>query len=303
MAGEVRIFGVPMDLGQKRRGVDMGPSAIRYAGLQKRLLRLGYVPHDGGNVNVPQVEEMEHPFHGDETTGKAHYLPQVAATCQWIYNHTLSCLQANEKVIFLGGDHSISIGTVAAVAKDEPIGLLWVDAHGDMNTPHTSPSGNIHGMSLAVLLGDGPPELTDIGYPGPKIQPAQVAIIGLRELDIEEKKRLSKSGVTAYTMSQIDEHGIASLARIILGRFSHLNHIHVSLDMDSLDPGIAPGVGTPVSGGLTYREAHLLMEILAESGKVHSVDVVEVNPILDERNTTAEKAVDLVASLFGQRII
>lgn len=299
----VRIFGVPMDLGQKRRGVDMGPSAIRYAGLQERLIRLGYTTRDGGNVTVQQVEEMEHPYHGNETVGKAHYLPQIAAVCQWIYEHTLTCLQAQEKVIFLGGDHSISIGTVAAVAKNEPIGLVWVDAHGDMNTPHTSPSGNIHGMSLAVLLGDGPSELTDIGYPGPKIQPAQVAIIGLRELDFEEKKRLSRSGVAAYTMSQIDEHGIGILARIILDRFSHLSRIHVSLDMDSLDPSVAPGVGTPVPGGLTYREAHLLMEILAESGKVRSVDVVEVNTILDDRNTTAEKAVDLVASLFGQRII
>lgn len=299
----VRIFGVPMDLGQKRRGVDMGPSAIRYAGLQKRLERLGYTTHDGGNIAVPQAEEMEHPFHGDETIGLAHHLPQVTQVCQQIYAHTLNCLQANEKVIFLGGDHSISIGTVAAVAQHEPIGLIWVDAHGDMNTPHTSPSGNIHGMSLAVLMGDGPDQLTDIGYKGPKIHPAQVALIGLRELDGEEKKRLAKSGVATYTMTQIDEHGMATLARMILDRFSHLNHIHVSLDMDSLDPAIAPGVGTPVPGGLTYREAHLLMEILAESDKVRSVDVVEVNPILDERNKTAQEAVELVASLFGQRII
>lgn len=299
----VRIFGVPMDLGQKRRGVDMGPSAIRYAGLQKRLNRLGYVSHDGGNVTVPQVEEMEQPFEGDESIGNVRHLPQVTQVCQQIYAHTLDSLQANEKVIFLGGDHSISIGTVAAVAQNEPIGLIWVDAHGDMNTPHTSPSGNIHGMSLAVLLGDGPEQLTDIGYKGPKIQPAQVALIGLRELDIEERKHISKSGVAAYTMTQIDEHGIATLARMILNRFSHLNHIHVSLDMDSLDPSIAPGVGTPVPGGLTYREAHLLMEILAESGKVRSVDVVEVNPILDERNKTAQEAVELVTSLFGQRII
>lgn len=299
----VRIFGVPMDLGQKRRGVDMGPSAIRYAGLQKRLNRLGYVTHDGGNVTVPQVEEMEQPFEGDESIGNVRHLPQVTQVCQQIYAHTLDSLQANEKVIFLGGDHSISIGTVAAVAQNEPIGLLWVDAHGDMNTPHTSPSGNIHGMSLAVLLGDGPEQLTDIGYKGPKIQPAQVALIGLRELDIEERKHISKSGVAAYTMTQIDEHGIATLARMILNRFSHLNHIHVSLDMDSLDPSIAPGVGTPVPGGLTYREAHLLMEILAESDKVRSVDVVEVNPILDERNKTAQEAVELVTSLFGQRII
>lgn len=299
----VRIFGVPMDLGQKRRGVDMGPSAIRYAGLQKRLNRLGYVSHDGGNVTVPQVEEMEQPFEGDESIGNVRHLPQVTQVCQQIYAHTLDSLQANEKVIFLGGDHSISIGTVAAVAQNEPIGLIWVDAHGDMNTPHTSPSGNIHGMSLAVLLGDGPEQLTDIGYKGPKIQPAQVALIGLRELDIEERKHISKSGVAAYTMTQIDEHGIATLARMILNRFSHLNHIHVSLDMDSLDPSIAPGVGTPVPGGLTYREAHLLMEILAESDKVRSVDVVEVNPILDERNKTAQEAVELVTSLFGQRII
>jgi arginase len=306
MDNVVRIFGVPMDLGQNRRGVDMGPSAIRYAGLQERLRRLGYTPHDGGNIIVPQVEEVDElpdTFHEDKDIGKAHYLPQVAAVCQEVYDHTRHSIKANEKVIFLGGDHSISIGTVAAVTKDDPIGLIWVDAHGDMNTPHTSPSGNIHGMSLASLLGYGPDALVNIGYNGPKIQPSQVIIVGLRELDGEERKTVVKSGITTYTMPQIDEYGMGTIAHMVMDKFANFKHIHVSLDMDSLDASIAPGVGTPVPGGLTYREAHLLMEILADSGKVRSVDVVEVNPILDERNRTAEAAVDLIASLMGQRII
>lgn len=281
----------------------MGPSAIRYAGLQKRLQRLGYETHDGGNIPVPQVEEVEQPYHGDKKTGKAHYLPQVAEVCGKVCEYTSRTLQADEHVIFLGGDHSISIGTVTAVACEEPIGVIWIDAHADMNNPHTSPSGNIHGMSVATLLGDGPEELVNIARPGAKLQPSQVAMIGIRNLDEEERRKLSRSGVAVHTMSQIDEHGIGTVARMVLDRFSHLEHIHVSLDLDGLDPTIAPGVGTPIPGGLTYREAHLLLEILANSHKVRSLDIVEVNPILDTENKTAQVAVELAASLFGQKII
>jgi arginase len=299
----VRIFGVPMDLGQSRRGVDMGPSAIRYAGLQQRLNRLGYETHDGGNIIVPQVEEMEHPFREDAAIGKAHHLPQVTQACQEIYRVATECLSHDERVIFLGGDHSISIGTVAAVEHHWDCGVLWIDAHADMNTPHTSPSGNIHGMSVAVLLGDGPPSLTNINGSAPVLRPEQVVYIGLRALDEKEKRRVASSGTGAYTMRQIDEEGIAAIARKALAHFTAFDHIHVSFDLDSLDPRHAPGVGTPVPGGLTYREAHLLMEILADSGKVRSMDIVEVNTILDERNKTAQVAVELAASLFGQRIL
>jgi arginase len=298
----VRIFGVPMDLGQNRRGVDMGPSAIRYAGLQDRLRRLGYEPHDGGNIEAPQMEQMEHPYHGDRAHGRAHHLPQVAQICRRVYEKTSACLQADERVIFLGGDHSISIGTVAAVAERWEVGLLWVDAHADMNTPFTSPSGNIHGMALAALLGDDPQELAAIGQ-NPTIRAEQVAIVGLRDLDPQERERVLASGIAAHTMREIDEQGMAKIAHRILDRFANVDHIHISLDMDSLDPDIAPGVGTPVPGGCSYREMHLLMEILADSGKVRSLDIVEVNPILDVQNRTANLAVEFMAGLFGQRIL
>ncbi|NJL94922.1 MAG: arginase [Anaerolineae bacterium] len=299
----VRIFGVPMDLGQNRRGVDMGPSAIRYAGLQERLRRLGYETHDGGNIIAPQMEEVEHPFHGSPDMGLAHHLPQITTVCQEVYRQTIETLQHDDSLIFLGGDHSVSLGTVAAMAKQDRIGVLWVDAHGDFNTPHTTPSGNVHGMVVAALLGDGPPELVNIGYEGRKLEPAQVAMVGIRDLDPEERRRLVRSGIVVHTMRQVDEHGMATIARLLLDHFIDMDHIHVSLDLDALDPSVAPGVGTAVPGGLAYREAHLLMEILADSGKVRSMDIVEVNPILDRGNITAQVAVELAASLFGQRIL
>ena len=302
-ARNLRIIGAPMDLGQNRRGVDMGPSAIRYAFLQERLNRLGFETHDDGNIASPQVEEMEAPYFGDETVGRANHLPQVAAVCQRIYHQARERLQAEDCVIFLGGDHSISIGTVAAIAEIWNVGVLWVDAHADMNTPHSSPSGNIHGMSVAVLLGDGPAKLTSIAADAPALQAKQVAIVGLRSLDLEERQRVANSKIGAFTMRQIDEMGMARVAQQVLDQFAEFEHIHVSLDLDSLDPKIAPGVGTPVPGGLSYREAHLLMEILADSGKVRSMDIVEVNPVLDDKNTTAQVAVELAASLFGQSIL
>lgn len=299
----LRIFGIPMDLGQNRRGVDMGPSAIRYAGLKPRLERLGYEVHDMGNISVPVAEQVEHPYTGNGTAGRAHHLPQVAAVCQEIYALHERAYTSAECAIFLGGDHSISIGTVAGVSAQGEVGLLWFDAHADINTPRSSPSGNIHGMSVATLLGDGAPELTGIGGPGPRLRADQLVMLGLRELDPPEQQRLRQGGITIYTMRDIDEMGIGPVCRAAAEKLQAFDHIHVSLDLDGLDPQIAPGVGTPSPGGLRYREAHLLMEILADTGKVRTMDIVEVNPILDDRNRSAEVAVELAASLFGQRIL
>lgn len=297
MDKNIRLIGVPMDLGQNRRGVDMGPSAVRYAGLQARLTQLGYEVHDEGNVPVPNPEE-------EVAEGESRRLRAVVTACQSIFEIGRHCYSADEFPVFLGGDHSISIGTVAAAAtEDEPIGLIWVDAHGDFNVPETSPTGNIHGMPVAVLVGHGDERLVNVGYPGPKVHPTHIVQIGIRDLDKMERKRINPSGVSVYTMRHLDELGMAAVARQALDRLRHLSRIHVSLDMDSLDPVEAPGVGTPVPGGLTYREAHLLMEILGDSGRVGSMDVVEINPILDEGNKTAELAVGLVASLLGQRIL
>lgn len=300
----IRIFGVPMDLGQTRRGVDMGPSAVRYAGLQERLERLGYNVHDGGNITVPQPEQVREsvPKPQSVPVEKARCLAEVVQVCQRIYEQTEACVNADERVIFLGGDHSISIGTVAGITRREPIGLLWVDAHGDYNTPQTTPSGNIHGMSVATLLGLGAEELVNIGYSGPKLHPDQVVMVGIRDLDNLERQHLRESGITIFTMRQVDELGMATVIRLALDHLRNYKALHVSLDLDGLDPEVAPGVGTPVPGGLSYREAHLLMEILADSAKVCSLDIVEINPILDHQNITANLAVELAASLFGQRI-
>ncbi|MCS6844799.1 MAG: arginase [Caldilineales bacterium] len=301
----VRILGIPMDLGQQRRGVDMGPSAVRYAGLFERLQRLGYQVEDAGNVPVPGRDERRVQEHAwtELRCGGLRHLPEVVAACEAIYAVAKECAPTPEIPIFLGGDHSIAIGTVAGTATAGPLGLIWIDAHGDFNTPETSPSGNIHGMPVATLLGLGCEALVNLGHPGPKLKPQEVAMIGVRDLDPEEREHLAVSGVHVYTMRDIDELGMATVARRALSHLNHLSRLHVSLDMDALDPSVAPGVGTPVPGGLTYREAHLLMEILAESRRVASIDVVEINPILDDRNRTAEVAVKLVASLLGQRIL
>ncbi len=292
----IRIIGAPMDLGQSRRGVDMGPSAVRYAHLNARLEQLGHTVVDEGNLAIPNPEE---PI----VIGKGQRLKAVTAVCQALYEMCIECNHPDDFAIVLGGDHSISIGSVAGAAQSGPIGVIWVDAHGDFNTPETSPSGNIHGMPVAALIGEGAEPLVNIGYPGAKIKPSQIVQIGVRSLDELERQRLARSGIDVYTMRHLDELGMATVARQALDRLRHLPRIHVSLDMDSLDPAEAPGVGTPVPGGLTYREAHLLMEILGESDRVASLDIVEVNPILDNHNRTAELAVDLAASLLGQRIL
>ena len=291
------IYGAPMDLGQKRRGVDMGPSAIRYAGLQDRLARLGYNVTDHGNISVPVLEQIE-PNPLDERAYNAHAIGQI---CTSIHDHMLQVITDGSIGICLGGDHSIALGTVAA-ALDRPqkVGVLWIDAHGDFNTPETSPSGNVHGMVVAALMGKCPPVLT-VG--SQRLRPDQIVFIGIRDLDTEEKRAMREAGVKVFTMRDIDENGMATVVSAALNALGNVDVLHVSLDMDALDPRHAPGVGTPVSGGLTYREAHLLLEMLADDGRTRTLDIVEVNPILDNNNRTARIAVELAASLFGQRIL
>ena len=296
MQQAIRILGVPMDLGQNRRGVDTGPSAVRYANLKSRLEQLGHTVHDEGNVSVPNPEE-----HVAKGTGRR--LRAITSVCQEVYDKACPWIESGDFAVFLGGDHSISIGSISAAASKGPIGVIWVDAHSDFNTPETSPSGNVHGMPVAVLTGEGPEPLVGIGAGRPSITSSQIVQIGLRSVDPAERDRLVKSGIRAYTMRHVDELGMATIARQALEWLRHLPRIHVSLDMDSLDPAEAPGVGTPVPGGLTYREAHLLMEILGDSGRVESLDIVEINPILDQMNRTAELAVELAASLLGKRIL
>jgi arginase len=285
-----------MDLGQKRRGVDMGPSAIRYAGLQKRLERLGLPVLDCGNIAVPGIEQVE------DTPGlNAHHAAAIAEVCQQIYRVMLDAVSADENALFLGGDHSIALGTVAAALhRVDRVGVIWVDAHGDFNTPETTPSGNVHGMVVTSLMGLGP-DILAIG--DQRLRPDHIVMIGTRDLDAEERTALRASGIKVMTMRAIDENGMADVVRAALRVLGNVEAIHVSFDMDSLDPSLAPGVGTPVPGGLSYREAHLLLEMLADDGRVHSMDIVEVNPILDVSNGTAQVAVGLAASLFGQRII
>ena len=301
LATRLHIIGVPMDLGQNRRGVDMGPSAIRYANLQNSLQTLGYDVYDHGNISVLQAEQLN--ALKPDLIANAHHLQEVATTCQQLYNHITQTVPTNEPIIFLGGDHSISIGTIAARAQTPKLGVLWIDAHADMNTPQTSPSGNIHGMSVAALLGYGSNQLTEIGGHSPKVTAQQIAMFGTRDVDADEKPLLLDTQVFVGTMSKIDEQGIGNVINDMLAHVAHCETLHISLDLDSLDPNIAPGVGTPIPGGLTYREAHLLMEVLAATGKVRSLDIVEINPILDDRNSTAHIAVELACSLFGKRIL
>ncbi|HEY5674157.1 MAG TPA: arginase [Malonomonas sp.] len=292
----IRIIGVPIDLGQDQRGVDMGPSAIRYAGLSSALKALGYQLHDAGNLYVPVRDTLASQSQGD-------FLPAIQQVCQMVYEAAAQSVADDEIPLFLGGDHSLAIGTIGGVTSREPAGVIWIDAHGDANRPQTSPSGNVHGMPLAALLGEGFPELVNVGRPGSKLEAQDVVMIGIRDLDEGERNWLRQSGIRVYTMRELDERGMSAVIREALSSLEHCSRIHVSLDMDSLDPTQAPGVGTPSSGGLRYREAQLLMEIIADTGKLCSADIVEINPILDHENRTARMAVELAASLFGKSIL
>lgn len=285
-----------MDLGQTLRGVDMGPGAMRYAGLAARLKRLGHRVEDTGNVTVAVRDTVS------EQDAQA-FVPSIRATCEEVYAKARRALRDGRFPLFLGGDHSLAIGTIGGVSEGARTGVLWVDAHGDFNTPETSLTGNVHGMPLATLLGLGSPELVGLGRPGPKLRVEDVVLIGVRALDRPERELLREHNLTVYTMRDVDERGMAPIVHEALERLGDVERLHLSFDLDSLDPEVAPGVGTPVPGGLTYREAHLLMEILADSRRVTSADVVEVNPILDEHNRTAVMAVELIASLLGKSIL
>ena len=300
---EVHIIGVSLDLGGNRRGVDMGPSAFRIAGLAERLLSLGMTVVDDGDLvaPIPEVKEVGDP-------GKK-YIGEISQVCEALYHRSLAVLQAGGVPVVLGGDHSLAAGSVAATAASVRrtgggLGLIWVDAHGDMNTPSTSGSGNVHGMPLAALLGPEPAELSRIGGFSPKVQPANAVLIGIRNLDDREKEIVRSSGVHVFTMKHVDREGIASVIEQALAFAGDgTAGVHVSFDMDVCDPSIAPGVGTPVKGGLDYREAHMVMEIVADSGLLRALDLVEVNPILDDRNMTAILGAELACSALGQKIL
>jgi arginase len=296
MKTNIRIIGVPVDLGQAQRGVDPGPGALRYAGISARLAALGYQVQDVGNLPVPVRDELNGEL-------EQHYLPSILKVCDAVYQAGRAAVEEGYLPVFMGGDHSLAVGSIGGVSHYEPVGLIWIDAHGDFNTPETTPSGNIHGMCLAALLGEGFWELAQVGRRGPKLQASDVVMIGIRELDPQEKERLRQSGIAVFTMRDIDERGMARVAREALNKLSHLKRLHVSLDLDGLDPMEVPGVGTTSPGGLTYREAQLLMEIIGDTRQLCSMDIVEINPILDNKNRTAEIAVELAASLFGKKII
>src|SRR5215813_13721138 len=299
----IRVIGVPLDLGQSRRGVDMGPSAVRVAGLEARLEALGHIVEDGGNVAVAIPEQKK------EGDPKAKYLKEITATCTKSAELVVKTLEAGKVPLVLGGDHSVAAGTVSGVAEfyrrqKQKIGLLWIDAHTDMNTPDSSPSGNVHGMPLASIMGLPPYELGKIYDFSPKVQPENCVLVGVRDVDNFERENIRKAGVHVFTMRDIDERGMRVVMEEAL-RLAGRNTVgyHVSLDMDWIDPEDAPGVGTPVWGGATYREGHLAMEIIADHGRMLSFEIVEVNPVLDERNQTAELAVELALSAFGKKIL
>lgn len=295
---EIAIIGATLDLGQGRRGVDMGPSALRYAGLEERLASLGYAVHDEGNVETAVQEATAL---RDEHT---RFLPEIRDTCERIAARVAAVSERGALPLVLGGDHSVALGTLGGLASVHgPGGVLWIDAHADVNTPGTSPTGNVHGMPLAAALGLAGPGFESSSWPLPALDPKKVALVGVRSLDEGERVLLREAGVRVFTMSEIDRIGVERAVRESLDRIAGARFVHVSLDMDALDPVVAPGVGTPVPGGLTYREAHLALELAAESGLVGSLEVVEVNPILDRENTTAETAVELVASALGKRIL
>lgn len=299
----VNVLGVPLDLGGARRGVDMGPSALRIAGIGERLASIGCVVIDKGDLAAPIPETQA------ERDPKKKYVREIARVCQKLYQQVYQAHEDGALPVVLGGDHSLAAGSVGAsadfaAAHGSEIGLLWVDAHGDMNTPASTTTGNVHGMPLAALIGPEPAELSKIGARSPKVRAEKTVLIGVRNLDPLERDRIRDAGIRVFTMKDIDRDGIAKVmeqALAIAGQDTH--GIHVSFDLDVCDPAIAPGVGTPVKGGLDYREAHMVMEMIADSQRLMALDMVEVNPILDSQNQTAVLGVELVSSAFGQGII
>jgi len=299
---EIRIIGVPMDLGAGRRGVDMGPSSIRIAGVADRLRALGYSVVDDGDIFIkgPELQRVRNE--------KLRYLPEIVRACSLLAVKVEKTVVAGGIPLVLGGDHAVAIGTIAGLrsaarASGKKLGVLWIDAHGDLNTDATTPSGNIHGMPLAVSLGLGALELTSIGGPEAKVSPRNVVLIATRDLDDGERSNIKRLGLQVFTMEEIDKQGMAVVIGKALRKLRGVEMLHVSFDLDSVDPSVAPGVGTPVNGGINYREAHLIMEALAESGRMTSLEVVETNPILDTRNQSAEFAVEMIMSAFGKKIL
>ncbi len=303
MADKIRIIGVPMDLGASRRGVDMGPSALRVAGLQARLKQLCRQVEDIGNIDVKQAEEQHY------GVKNAKYLGEISCTCKGLAEAVEKSLAEDFFPFVLGGDHSIAVGTTAGAAahfnkSSKRIGLIWLDAHGDMNTPESSPSGNVHGMPLASIMGYGPPELTELAGIKPMVEPRNVVLVGIRDLDSKERRLVKESGVRIFTMRDIDERGMQEvMAAALRQAIDDTDGIAVSLDMDFVDPTDAPGVGTPVRGGVTYREAHLALEMIADSRSMACFEIVEINPVIDLHNTTALLGLELALSGLGKKIL
>jgi len=299
----VRLVGVPMDFGVGRRGVDMGFSAIRIAGVSQGLRNLGFHVEDDGDVGVPAPETR------DPGSTNARYLEPIYHVCNRLRLRVRRSLDQGEIPIVLGGDHSIAIGTVSGVAehfrsKNEKIGLIWVDAHADMNTPESSPSGNIHGMPLATVLGLGHARLVEMGGFWPKVAPKNVCLIGIRDIDNHEREIVKRSGIHAYTMRDVDERGMRAIMQESIGFANDgTAGFHVSFDLDGMDPRDVPGTGTPVKGGISWREANLLMEMVSDTGRMTSLEVTELNPVLDVKNQSGEVAVDVILSAFGKRIL
>jgi arginase len=294
----VTIIGAAMDLGQGRRGVDMGPSAIRYAGLAEKIRALGYEVRDRGNIQAAEVETLQP---GDS---HAKYAREIIAACSEIADAVSWGARTGEFVLVLGGDHSLAMGVLGGLAREQgPGAVIWLDAHADVNTPATSPSGNVHGMPLAAALGWGGPAFSDLPWPTPAVDESKTVLVGIRSLDIGERERLRASKVKVYTMSDLDRFGVEKVIEGAIERVQGAPWVHLSLDLDVVEPEQAPGVGTPVRGGMSYREAHLALELLHGAGLVDSMEVVEVNPILDRENATGELAVELVCSALGQRIL
>ena len=299
----VSIIGFPMDLGADRRGVDMGPSALRIAGLQAKLESLGYIVSDIGDIKIEIMERQK------IKNPRLKYLEEILKTSKMLADKVQKVLEKGDFPLCIGGDHSMALGTISGISaycknKNLRLGVIWIDAHSDMNTDETSPSGNIHGMPLASLLGLGCDELVNFFDFSPKLLAENCALIGIRSIDEAEKLNIKKLKVPVYTMNDIDKLGIHRIIAKVLKQFREkIDHIHVSFDVDSVDPSVAPGVGTPISGGLSYREAHLLMETIAECGCMSSLEIAEVNPILDHKNQSAAFTAELIASSMGQRIL